>query len=347
MAFDHKTLAAAVVNMAVKGFLVIADEDGHYTLSRTDAHENVLSAGEKRVAQKLFGHSTRLTLDQTRHRQVTNALKALKTSLTLDFEKIHFQRNARWLLPGWALSFLTLAALIMSAPDTGGALFMLVWLSGWTAGCYALTANALRAWSGVLASSRTIGLYKKTGAVGATLFALPFLGFEAFGLWAFAGMTSHATIAALLIILFVNLLFYHLIKAPTLYGRRVMDRIEGFRLYLSVAEREGLNLRNPPEKTPALFEKFLPYALALDVENEWSEQFADVLARAQAQTNYAPGWYTGRSLERHGFTGLAASLGSSFSATISSSASPPGSRSGSGGGGSSGGGGGGGGGGGW
>ena len=114
-------------------------------------------------------------------------------------------------------------------------------------------------------------------------------------------------------------------------------------MYLSVAEKDGLNMRNPPEKTPELFEKFLPFALALDVENAWSEQFAEVLAQAQTQHGYSPSWYSGSPWHNHGATGLASSLGSAFSSTISSSSSPPGSSSGSGGGGSSGGGGGGGG----
>ena len=152
---------------------------------------------------------------------------------------------------------------------------------------------------------------------------------------------------ALLVVIFINFIFYNLIKAPTLYGRKIMDQIEGFKLYLSVAEKEGLNMRNPPEKNPELFEKYLPFALALDVENAWSEQFTKVLAQAQIEHGYSPTWYSGRHWRTHGATGLASSLGSAFSATISSSSSPPGSSSGSGGGGSSGGGGGGGGGGGW
>ena len=63
-------------------------------------------------------------------------------------------------------------------------------------------------------------------------------------------------------------------KAPTLAGRKILDQIEGFKLYLSVAEKDRLNLANPPELTPALFEQFLPYALALGVEQKWSEQFS-------------------------------------------------------------------------
>jgi hypothetical protein len=42
----------------------------------------------------------------------------------------------------------------------------------------------------------------------------------------------------------------------------------GFREYLEIAEKEEMNLRNPPEKTPQLFEHYLPFALALGVENK-------------------------------------------------------------------------------
>ncbi len=347
MAFDHKAFAAAIVDMAVKGFLTISDNDGEYTLTKTADTQALLSAGEKRIARQLFGQGRQITLDKSRHRQIKKALTALKTSLKLDFEKLYFQRNAKWLIPGFVISLLTLVAVLFNARDIGGALFMLIWLSGWTVGCTALVVGAIGAWRNVLSARSTDGLLSKTGAVGMTLFALPFVGFEFFGLWAFTSMTSSMATAALLIIIFINFIFYHLMKAPTLYGRRVMDQIEGFKRYLSVAEKEGLNRRNPPEKTPALFEKFLPYALALDVENQWSEQFAEILARAQFEDGYAPGWYSGRPWHGSGFSGLTSSLGSSLAASISSSASPPGSSSGSGGGGSSGGGGGGGGGGGW
>jgi uncharacterized membrane protein YgcG len=145
----------------------------------------------------------------------------------------------------------------------------------------------------------------------------------------------------------LNKLFGWLMKAPTMTGRRLMDEIDGFRMYLSTAEQERLNLLHPPDRTPELFEKYLPYAMALDVEHEWGEQFKDVLAAAATGGDgYSPHWYHGhRHWHSHG--DFASSLGSDLSGSISSAATPPGSSSGSGGGGSSGGGGGGGGGGGW
>ena len=60
-----------------------------------------------------------------------------------------------------------------------------------------------------------------------------------------------------------------------------MDEIEGFRLYLSVAEGDELELAGAPRKTPGLYETYLPFALALGVSQAWSEQFANVF-RTQA-----------------------------------------------------------------
>jgi uncharacterized membrane protein YgcG len=140
--------------------------------------------------------------------------------------------------------------------------------------------------------------------------------------------------------------FNHLMKAATPHGRKLMDRLEGFRLYMDVAERDDLELRNPPEKTPELFERYLPFALALDVEQAWAEQFADVFAGLGDRAEYRPRWYHGEfSPDR--LSSFTSDVGSSLTSAIASSATPPGSSSGSGGGGFSGGGGGGGGGGGW
>jgi uncharacterized membrane protein len=146
----------------------------------------------------------------------------------------------------------------------------------------------------------------------------------------------------------VIVVFAILMKQPTGLGRKVLDETEGFREYLEIAEKDEMNLRNPPEKTPALFERYLPFALALGVEQEWGERFSRLFAglRAPDGSPYHPAWYHG---SWSGFDTAAATstLTSDLGGAISSSMSAPGSSSGGGGGGFSGGGGGGGGGGGW
>jgi uncharacterized membrane protein len=137
------------------------------------------------------------------------------------------------------------------------------------------------------------------------------------------------------------------ISAPTIEGRQVLDHVAGFKQYLSVTERERLDRMTPPEDTPQLFEKYLPYAIALGVENRWAKRFESVLAAAAAQGQSGFAWYSGSRSPWSDPEGFTNSVGSSLASTVSSASTAPGSSSGSGGGGSSGGGGGGGGGGGW
>jgi len=146
--------------------------------------------------------------------------------------------------------------------------------------------------------------------------------------------------------------FHRWLPAYSPGGRRTQDEIEGLRQYLGVAERDELARKKAPPKTPEEFSKFLPFAVALDVEKTWADRFAIALGGA-AMAHAVSGWYqsseSGSSVS--GFTSSVSSLGE----TISAASTPPGSSSGSsdsgggggGGGGSSGGGGGGGGGSGW
>ena len=162
------------------------------------------------------------------------------------------------------------------------------------------------------------------------------------------GAFTPAVAAVFIVLAAAHVLFYHLLPAPTALGRRLMDKLEGFRMYLEVAEKDELNLRNPPARTPELFERYLPFALALGVEQRWAEKFAAVFAGLAAGdgSGYQPRWYGGDFNPRQ-MGRFTAGVGTSLNAAISSASTPPGSSSGGGGGGSSGGGGGGGGGGGW
>jgi uncharacterized membrane protein len=346
MGFDDKAFAAAVVDMAVKGAVRIQEEDGVYTLIQPDSATPALSRGEQLVAAKLFPGRGSIKLENENHTRIKAAIEALKKNLRKELEKIYFVTNSGYLMPGIAITLIGAVLVIFTARDRAAAGFGSLWLIMWTVFCYFLVVNVYRRWQAARGSGFKPG--QLLGALVTSLFALPFLVGEIFGAGMLAGAVSVAAVVILAVMGFLNALFYHLLKAPTLSGRRIMDQIEGFKLYLSVAEKERLDLLNPPEKTPELFEKYLPYALALDVENQWSEQFAAVLARAGTGGQpYTPVWYSGSSWDSFHTSRFADSLGSTFASAISSSSSPPGSSSGSGGGGFSGGGGGGGGGSGW
>lgn len=166
------------------------------------------------------------------------------------------------------------------------------------------------------------------------------------------GMPLRVLLVGLMVITWV--VFAILIGRPTAAGRALRDEIEGFRMYLGVAERDELAAMPGPDgqdPMPPLdgerYKALLPYAVALGVENEWTRKFTRAVGVAMAEEVAASmPW-----LQSHpGGSGMALNtlvnnFSSSLSSNIASASSPPGSSSGGGGGGFSGGGGGGGGGG--
>lgn len=346
MAYDNKNFAAALVSMAVKGYLQIIDDKGKFSLKRLTTDRSKLTTGEAKIAASLFHPKDEIELKNKNHRRIANAKKQLKKALSQEFEKVYFHTNRAWMLPGLGLSLLVLLAMIFTSQEPESAGFLTLWLTGWSVGCYFLVSRALNQWRSALAGRASIGGILL--ALIFTGFTLPFLGGEIMALAFFSQVSSFWNLFLLAVIIAVNALFLFLLKAPTIHGQKIMDHLDGFKHYLSVAETDRLAYLHPPEKTPELFEKYLPYALALGVEHKWSESFTFLLDRAADQgPGYHPIWYSGTSLSRLGGGALASSLGGALSGAIASSSTAPGSSSGSGGGGSSGGGGGGGGGSGW
>ena len=345
MGYDHRCFAAALINLAVRRHITLEHEKSEFTIHKLDAEGGVLSPGEQKVLRKLLGSRPSLALKQAYHATIHAAVKALEKALEGEYTKQYFITNSSFLIPGGILALLTLVAVVAvaRAPELA---FLSLWLSLWTLGVAGLLVQVARQWRDVLTRG---GIAPLAGAVFITLFAVPFVGAEIFVGYQFARGTSVPTVLALLAMVPMTSWFHHLLKSPTRRGRKLMDALEGFRQYLGVAEEDRLAALHPPEKTPELFEAYLPYALALGVEQQWSERFADVLAEAgrdPGQAGYHPGWVSSRS----GFASpaaLAGVVGASLASTVAASSAAPGSRSGGGGGGSSGGGGGGGGGGGW
>ena len=205
------------------------------------------------------------------------------------------------------------------------ALFMSVWLTGWSFGVYALVSSVIRAWKSV----REAGVLGAGQAGFLTIFTIPFVAGECIGLgvlvWA-CGVAAFGIIAGTI---GMNVLFHHLLKAPTLAGRALMDRVEGFKMFLTAVDSDRLQTVARPDKTPQLFERFLPYAFALGVGHAWAEQFSQVLAQAAAAggsgtgTGYSPSWYSGASFGSFSAMTFTSSFSSSFSSAISSSSTAP------------------------
>lgn len=345
---DDKGFAAALVGLAVKGRLKIADDDRSFTITKLKGGTDPLTPAESALFTALPSGSTELK--QTNHASIRAARSALDRALKNEFEGTAFLKNLGWFAAGLAISVtcLIIGAFLLPGGEGIMGLFAFGWMGVWWG---VVLAIGWASFKGLFAAR---GLWSKITSLGALLFLIPFAGAgivapAAIFLQGGGSPGLYALVGTAVLLGLLNVVFYHLLRAPTQSGRQLMDQIEGFRLYLSTAEEERLKVLHPPEKTPELFERYLPYALALDCENEWNAKFAAVLAAAAAAGAAAPAWYSGSNWGRGGMGGgFTDSLGRGL-ASSAAAATAPGRVSGSGGGGGgfSGGGGGGGGGGGW
>jgi uncharacterized membrane protein YgcG len=339
MSFDDRCFAVAIINLGVSGRLRIVEKDGHSSLERRGSTA-VVAPEENQVLTRLFSGGNALLLSQSNHVPLGKAKNELSEALQKAYLGKLFSNNYVWSTVGILLAIAIVLAVLFVAP--AGQQGMLV----------VETLVAVPLFMG--AAAMTYYGWQRfqrgkwlliAGVILAALIAAVAMYFA----WAVRpGVASLAFTGAVLATGAVAAIGFPMLKAPSRSGRKIMDNIEGFREYLSVAEEDRLNALNPPEKTPELFEKFLPYAVALDCQNAWAAKFAGVLAAAGAAA--ATGWYVGTRDWGSDPTGFVSHVSSDLSSTIASSSSPPGSSGGGGGssgGFSSGGGGGGGGGGGW
>lgn len=341
--YDNDTFTSAIISMAVKGCLKIDKTASHYKLIKTGKNQEKLSDEETIAHDIIFASNDEVSVGQTNFKKFKDAQLAVNKSLEKKFVGSYFVSNKKIFIAGIVLSvILFIITSIFSDTNYPIYIFMSFWLSLWSIGTFAFTYSAI--------------IELKTGKASGIIqliFALPFIVGEIVGISFLIYSSSIFFVLLLIVFIVINILFFKVIKRRTHIGRELEDKIEGFKMFLSVTEEDRLNFANPPEKTPELFEKFLPYALALGVGQQWSEQFSTIFNMSDENLSYHPGWYT--SSHKSSFETLGdftKTVGASLSGQISSSSHAPGSSSSGGsfsshGGGSSGGGGGGGGGGGW
>lgn len=77
-----------------------------------------------------------------------------------------------------------------------------------------------------------------------------------------------------LAMLVVVMYAYAFMKGYTEEGFQIKNEIEGFQQYLKIAEGPRFNAMSTPEEKLETFERYLPYAVALDVGKDWSDAFA-------------------------------------------------------------------------
>jgi uncharacterized membrane protein YgcG len=335
---------ASIFDLGVKGLVQIDNVNKTLKVTVTGKEPaEALPRGEQVVFDYLRSKGT-LVVDTTNGPTINAKRGEFISAIEVENRDVYFRNNFAYVVIGAFLAVALLAGLVLL--DLLPVLFLIIsFVAGVFLGLFAGILKNL--WSGNL-------MQKFMFAVWGVILVFNF-GAGGFSFLSEIRINT-AAIAAVSIVAIV-VVFAVLMRAPTVQGRKVMDQIDGFKMYLQTAEERRLNFEGAPPMSVSRFEAILPYAIALKVEKLWSEHFDAELTRHAVEgvgegSTYQPGFYRGTdwTSSRGGFSNTVAAATSGMAAAmiaaqpVSSSSSG---FSGGGGGGSSGGGGGGGGGGGW
>jgi len=346
-------ISSAILSLAVKGHVKISSpEGGDVTIEATGkSEEGPLPIGEKSILSSLNRNANKMLALNTSYGE---SLKKLQSRFSTSMEKEHrnkfYEHNLGWVIFGVMLSIIGIIILLVSAElseDVWGRLF--------SAGIFTIVISSFVFGIGkqLLSSGNLSGKIITIIVAGFFTFSFLSVGFTFLDLLADFINGYEGIFTFIIGIIVLNVLFYFLLGAPTQLGRKRMDEIEGLKTYLTLAEKDRMNMNDAPDFSTEHYEELLPYAVALGVEKPWSKSFETWLAAAVAAgavaASYSPGWYRGRGFGSDSISDSMGDLSNSMQSDFSSSMPVPKSSSSgfSGGGGSSGGGGGGGGGGGW
>lgn len=332
-------MTAAIFSLGMRGLVKIQNANQKLTVTGTGRRpDGKLPPGEQ-VLYNYFSARGPVTLDKANGVDLDQKRTEFTNAIQSENRGVWFRHNTVFAVASFILT--GLAIVLMLALDVLDPEVVVL-------------AFVLSVFAGVF-SSFVLNIFKAANWISIAVFVigggLIAVNFGTTVLELATDLSINTAAVATFSMVLISIVFAVLMRAPTVQGRKVMDEIEGFKLYLETAEKNRLNIQGEPPLTVERFERILPYAIALGVEKPWTEHFDAAMARnaVPGATGYSPTWYVGN---RHDFS--SGSLARAVTATTSGmaaamvSAQPvQSSSSGSGGGGFSGGGGGGGGGGGW
>ena len=232
---DMRDITATIVDLAVRGFMVIEehdktsmlglkhDKDFNFILNKDRSSWSALKAHEQVLLNGIFSAGTvgeTVPMSSLQNRFYKN-LSDLKSRIFESLVSLGYYRRR----PDSVRSFYIAVGFIVG--------FLMVWGGG---------------------------------AVGAAM-----------------GMPAQTFIIAGILTGMIICAFGWFMPAHTEAGTRAVEGILGFEDFLAHVESDRFNRMI---KTPQMFEKFLPFAMALGVEKNWSKAFEGIMTEP-------PGWYRG------------------------------------------------------
>lgn len=272
---DGRSVAAVVADLGVRGCVSIAPQSGIYRVSRlvsTADAQKKLPPEENELFSLLFISGDSTTLDPSDSGHTTLAAH-LDRSLRNRFGDKYFTHHYGYVLLGVLAGFVAVIVALARTETSERltALFLTIWLTfvGYILGIVfwasfgSVWQSALRGVTSWKQPMQILGVFAFLGAG---------LGFIGLKLSKFSSPAYAVMVAAVIL---VNVACAPLLKNYTDLGRKALDKIEGFRLFLIKVEQDRLARLNAPELKPQLMNEYLPFAIALEVREAWGDHLSD------------------------------------------------------------------------
>ena len=266
---DNISFVAQLVNLHLKGVIKIASfNGGTRILKNTSNNDEELLKDEKIVFDELFKvFDEPIHLSYKRDVRMSNAKIVNRKSVK------EYCFNSKYLKRKWPFIVLTVLVSIIYLLYVGVTLFPEstyeeVWPSFFTIPFVVILAFPCCVF--------TPGVFR--------IFSIFFFGLFFIFLY-FTPMPYKNTLLISLVVPIIVYLYSMHIKVFTAKGAQKRAEIKGLKLYLKVAENERFKFYNSLENKINIFEKYLSYAIAFDLKNQWVKVFENIITNMSFDTS--------------------------------------------------------------
>jgi predicted membrane protein DUF2207 len=285
---------SGLISLNWKGYLQVRQNQEWYVFEKLREPDGELPFEESAILSGFFyPQSIRVCKFNSRDSYwVLRAYRMFNVEAIESFENEYISDHAPFWFASILLSVGTLAFLFWSTPvlNERVSFASIAYLSLFISVGASAGIAAMRAWPATL---RKFASYvRQDGRPRRPLEALDFApvvlsASSLLGLAFLAALTSTRFAILVTLLFFASIAFRGLLKAPNRTGRQILTKLRGYREFLVRAEADRLNRQNQPGETAEVLENCTAYAVALDVEHGWGEEFVEnILEMIQFDTAY-------------------------------------------------------------
>lgn len=287
----HKFIISSIIQLAVKGYIKImvnsTDNNkykgsGSFTLLKTDKKVGKLAHEEKVILNTIFKEQNELIIDGSYHPSVAETLRLYRYELNNDFPNIEekgFERFSFYLpiVTSTIIIVTIINALHLDFPNyvndimLGLSIFIFPFL-GYLLPILPFFFRAI-----------------KYGAIiTCILFFIAVLTIQY--LSPLLEMNIYNLIGYLIFAIFAVILSRIFLLRPLKSSLSLKTRVNGFKLFLETSQNNEVVKLDPSDVNKHLYNKYLPYALALNRQDAWTEKYYKYLKRNEMDTTTVLDW---------------------------------------------------------